>query len=42
METLLDNNDLLMYSTYNDGKSVAVEMFKRALKGKIYKNDDTY
>ena len=27
-----------MYSTYNEGKSVAVERFIRTLKNKLYKN----
>ena len=33
----LDNNDILMYSNYNEGKSVIAERFTRTLKGKIYK-----
>ena len=33
---LLDN-DVVMYSTHNEGKSVDAERFIRALKGKIYK-----
>ena len=32
----LDNNDILMYLTYNGGKSVVAEKFIRTLKGKIY------
>ena len=31
----LDNNDILMYSTHNEGKSIFVERFIRSLKGKI-------
>ena len=37
MQKWLDNNDILMYSTYNEGKSVIAERFIRTLKGKIYK-----
>ena len=37
MQKWLDNNDLLMYSTHKEGKSVIVERFARTLKGKIYK-----
>ena len=33
---LLDN-DIVMYSTHNEGKSVAAERFIRTLKSKIYK-----
>ena len=33
MQQWLDNNDILMYSTHNEGESVIV------LKAKIYKND---
>ena len=41
MQMWLDNNDILMYLTYNGGKSVVAEKFIRTLKGKIYqkKND---
>ena len=31
-------NDIKMYSTYNDGKSVVAERFIRTLKNKIYKH----
>ena len=34
---LLDN-DIVMYSTFNEGKSVAAERFIRTLKNKLYKN----
>ena len=34
---LLDN-DIIMYSTYNEGKSVVVERFIRTLKNKLYKH----
>ena len=33
----LDNNDILMYSTHNEGKSVIAERFIKRLKAKIYK-----
>ena len=32
------NNTVLIYSTYNEGKSVVAERFIGTLKGKIYKN----
>ena len=32
----LDDNDILMYSTHNEAKSVVAERFKKVLKGKIY------
>ena len=31
-------NDISMYSTYNEGKSVVAERFIRSLKNKIYKH----
>ena len=34
----LKNNDISMYSTYNEGKSVVAERFVRNLKNKIYKH----
>ena len=34
----LSNNDMIMYSTFNEGKSVIVERFIRALKNKLYKH----
>ena len=34
---LLQGNDIVMYSTYNEGKSVVAEIFIRTLKDKIYK-----
>ena len=37
MQKCLDNNDTLMYSTHNEGKSVVVERFMKTLKAKIYK-----
>ena len=33
----LRDNDVVMYSTHNEGKSVVAEQFIRTLKGKIYK-----
>ena len=36
MQGRLDNNDILMYSTHNEGKSVVIEKFIKALKAKIY------
>ena len=37
MQEWLDNNDVLMYSTLNEGKSVIAERFIKILKAKIYK-----
>ena len=36
MQEWLDNNDILMYSTQNEGKSVMAERFIKTLKSKIY------
>ena len=33
----LQDNDIVMYSTHNEGKSVVAERFIRTLKSKIYK-----
>ena len=33
----LDNNDISMYSTHNEDKSVIAEKFIKTLKSKIYK-----
>ena len=33
----LQDNDIAMYSTHNEGKSVVAERFIRTLKNKIYK-----
>ena len=33
----LDHNDILMYLTHNEDKSVVSERFSTALQGKIYK-----
>ena len=37
MQEWLDNKDILMYSRYNEGKSVISERFMKILKAKIYK-----
>ena len=37
MKSFLQNNDTEMYSTHNEGKSVADERFISTLKNKIYK-----
>ena len=34
----LSDNDIIMYSTFNEGKSVVVERFIRTLKNKLYKH----
>ena len=34
----LSSNDIIMYSTFNEGKSVVVERFIRTLKNKLYKH----
>ena len=34
----LSDNDIIMYSTYNEGKSVVAERFIRAPKNKLYKH----
>ena len=34
----LSYNDIIMYSTYNEGKSVVAERFIRTLKNKLYKH----
>ena len=36
MKSFLQNNDIEMYSTHNEGKSIIAERFIRALKNKIY------
>ena len=38
----LRDNDIVMYSTHNEGKSVVAERFIKTLKGKIYKYIHTY
>ena len=37
MKSLLEKNDIDMYSTYNEEKSVIAESFIRTLKNKTYK-----
>ena len=37
----LDNNNTLMYSTHNEGKSVIAERFMKTLKIKICKKNDS-
>ena len=38
MQKWLDNNNILMYSIHNEGKSVIAERFIKVLKANIYKN----
>ena len=37
IQECLDDNDISIYSTYNEGKSVIAERFIRTIKSKIYK-----
>ena len=37
----LSDNDIIMYSTYNEGKSVVAERFLRTLKNELYKHMTT-
>ena len=37
MQEWSNNNDILRYSTHNEGKSVIAERFVKTLKSKIYK-----
>ena len=37
MQEWFDSNEILMYLTHNEGKSLITEMFLRILKAKIYK-----
>ena len=37
MQKWLDDNDVLMCSTYNEGKSLVSERFIKIFYGKIYK-----
>ena len=37
-EKWLSDNDIIMYSTYNEGKSVVAERFIRTLNNKLYKH----
>ena len=38
MKSWLQDNDIEMYSTHNEGKSVVAERFIGTLKNKIYKH----
>ena len=38
MKSSLEKNDIEMYSTHNEGKSVVAERFIRTIKNKIYKH----
>ena len=38
MKSWLEKNDIEMYSTYNEGKSVVAERFIRTIKNKTYKH----
>ena len=40
MQEWLDSNDMLMYSTHNEGKSVIADRFIKTLKFKIFKKND--
>ena len=37
MQEWLGNNNILMYSTYSEGKSVITGIFMKTLKAKIYR-----
>ena len=39
MQQWLENNNILMYPTHNEGKLVIAERFIITLKAKIYKKD---
>ena len=41
MQEWLDNNGILMYSTYNEGKTLIAERFIKISKAKIYKKKQT-
>ena len=38
----LSDNDIIMYSTFNEGKSVVAERFIRTLKNKLYTGKNVY
>ena len=38
VKSWLQDNDIEMYSTYNEGKSVVAKRFIRTLKNKIFNN----
>ena len=42
MQERLDNNDILMYFTYNEGKSVITERFIKTLNANNSKSYFTY
>ena len=37
MKSWLEKNEIEMYSTHNEGKSILAERFMKTLKNKIYK-----
>ena len=37
MKSWLEKNDIEMYSTHNEGKSIVAERFIRTLKSRVYK-----
>ena len=39
MQKWLQNNDILMYSTHNEAKSVIAERFIKKIKAEIYKKN---
>ena len=41
MKSWLEKNDIVMYSTHNEGKSVAAERFIRTLKKKFTNTSQT-
>ena len=41
-KSFLKKNDIEMYSTYNEGKSVVAKRFTKTLKNKIYKHMTTF
>ena len=38
MKSWLEKNDIEMYSTHNEEKSIVTERFNRTIKNKIYKH----
>ena len=40
MQDWVDNNDVLLYSTHNEGKSVITERLIKTLKSKICNKND--
>ena len=41
MRKWLENNNFLLYLTYNESKSVIADRFIKNLNGKIYKKNDS-